>query len=95
MRKYTILALLNQSFLLDESLHLISVLLQIFIIKFHIKQKDFIEKFSNSQILISSFIFIIIQLCLIIQLLDNIGIVAFNIIYKTEISILLCCINGF
>lgn len=95
LRKYTILALLNQSFLLDESLHLISVLLQIFIIKFHIKQKDFIEKFSNSQILISSFIFIIIQLCLIIQLLDNIGIVAFNIIYKTEISILLCCINGF
>ena len=57
LRKYTILALLNQSFLLDESLHLISVLLQIFIIKFHIKQKDFIEKFSNSQILISSFIF--------------------------------------
>lgn len=48
LRKYTILALLNQSFLLDESLHLISVLLQIFIIKFHIKQKDFIEKFSNS-----------------------------------------------
>ena len=34
-------------------------------------------------------------MCLIIQLLDNIGIVAFNIIYKTEISILLCCINGF
>ncbi len=95
LKKHTILALYNESYLLNKSLYLICILLQIFIIKFHIKRKDFIEKLSNSQILISSFIFIIIQLCLIIQLLDNIGIDPFNTIYKAGISILLCCVNGF